>query len=598
LGIVVALGLSAFFGVWANRMSSFNQQVESDLIGMRINAEKLVTETRAALAGDFDAVSRGRNSIDTLLDVQDRFASMHRLAGANVKANPYRVALPSALAQWSPLFDELVARGSIKTPQPVATGIIEFIHDADEILNSEVSLIDLNATSQRLARSTESLRVALEKIPTSPEAEEARAVLSKLLALASRLGTEKSYTDEDLRVLPDLANAMVASATKLRDVLAKATPESLSASELALFHATAIKSSTFARVDASGARNAEIKSATSFMDRYAVLQSVLATQEIDRFYERNLWIAAAGSFAMSLLIILGLMLRARHEAVSADRARNEIESTDNAIIQLIEEMAPIASGNLTSRLTVTEHVTGSLADSFNAATQDIQSAMKVVKSTAQGVSSSMSDIFALIAESDRSSANTAQLAHSAHQLSLEGMSVVHLATEKMTLARDRMKDVSDRVERLGQASQTIGKVVQIIEEVNEKTAILALNTALRAADAGEQGYAFRVLADEIKKLSGSINDSLSHISASVVAIQAETGTVVGAVERSGADIEQAAIHWGAARDSLEKITESSKDIEVAVSVIVDLSRKTNNSASKATDAIDALNDSSSNFITE
>lgn len=596
-GIIVGIACTVGFGVLASRVSSFDQQVEADLVSVRINAEKLLTETRVSIQGEFDAFGRGRNSIDNLFDISERFTAMHGLPGAKPKANPFKIeweSMPWLEANVSPTLNKLLATASVKNPDAMISPLQDFLRTSDEILTSEVAVTDLYSIGQRILRSTEAMRSELEKIPPSADSDEARKQLSVLLKLASKLGVEKSETNEDVKALPKLTKDLV-DATKA--ISAENTGHETSLG-LLQFHAELMSASAASMVGSEESRVADVLASTQFIDQQAALMRAMDSMAIDKNAEFGLWVNTGIALGATMLfILLALLVNAKSAAISAWIAKNEVDVTDQAIIKLIEELAPISNGDLTARLTVTEHVTGALADSVNATTQEIQTAITMVKSSATEVNSSMEDIFYLIEESNETTRKAADLAQASINVSTDGAGIVDMAVEQMDVARERMQDVSKRVKRLGEVSQSIGQVVQIIEEVNEKTAILALNTSLRAAEAGEQGYAFRVVAEEIRKLSNSVMESLSQISSSILAIQTETSTVIATVESSTNDIVNSSKHWNAAKDALTKISDASHEIEKAVQDMNALSTKQSASASVAVKVISGLNESSARFQT-
>ncbi|WP_341744728.1 methyl-accepting chemotaxis protein [Azonexus hydrophilus] len=264
----------------------------------------------------------------------------------------------------------------------------------------------------------------------------------------------------------------------------------------------------------------------------------------------------AGTLCLSTLLIIG----SRQQKMEAWNARREQAETDEAILQLMNDIRPIANGNLTVRATVTEHATSAIADTFNVATETLEKTIQDVKRASDAAESAIIAIDEISGRAKAATTTTAEKAQISLDVSRDGAVATDAAVRKMNSARESMQEVAKRVKHLGEAAQSIGSIIQFIDSITSKTAILALNTSLKAAEAGEQGRPFVVIAEEIKKLSQSTVQSLTKITSSIQAIQGETHAVISTVERVTAEMVDGSQLWNNAGKALKSIEKASEEI--------------------------------------
>ncbi|HSW19410.1 MAG TPA: methyl-accepting chemotaxis protein [Ramlibacter sp.] len=250
-------------------------------------------------------------------------------------------------------------------------------------------------------------------------------------------------------------------------------------------------------------------------------------------------------------------LEAEHQEQEAKRVN---DANQAAILRLMNELQTVAEGDLTQEATVTEDITGAIADSVNYTVEELRllvgnvqnTVTRVAQTTAQ-VENTSTELMAASSEQLREIRETgqsvldmagrinlvsgqaeesAQVARQSLVAAESGLQAVQNAIGGMNAIRDQIQDTSKRIKRLGESSQEIGEITELISDITEQTNVLALNAAIQAASAGEAGRGFSVVAEEVQRLAERSADATRQIAALVKAIQTDTQDAVAAMERS------------------------------------------------------------------
>jgi len=325
------------------------------------------------------------------------------------------------------------------------------------------------------------------------------------------------------------------------------------------------------------------ESSTVVLTRYQDLELVPIIDA--EFADDRLPLALVGTATLILLLMMLAYYRASDFRRAAEIQAAQNEQNQQAILRLLDELSSLADGDLTVQATVTEDITGAIADSINyaiealrelvvtvndssilvdaAAKQSEATAGNLVRASetqskqAASASDSMARMAASVTEVSGNAERCSDVARHSVDVAHKGGEAVRRTIDGMNTIRETIQDTSKRIKRLGESSQEIGNIVELIEEIAEQTNILALNASIEASRAGEGSRGFAVVADEVQKLAERSTNATRKIEILVSTIQSDTNEAVVSMERSTTDVVGGALlaeNAGAALDEMEQVS--------------------------------------------
>jgi methyl-accepting chemotaxis protein len=176
------------------------------------------------------------------------------------------------------------------------------------------------------------------------------------------------------------------------------------------------------------------------------------------------------------------------------------------------------------------------------------------------VASAVEEMSRTITENARSAQRTAEVAEQNGSIAHEGGKAVLNTIEKMKDIAKVVQNSATSIEKLGKSSQEIGEIISVIEDIADQTNLLALNAAIEAARAGEQGRGFAVVADEVRKLAERTSDATKQIAKMIKSIQNETNDAVIVMQTGTKEVENGIKLADEAGQSLRSIVDSSQEL--------------------------------------
>ena len=303
----------------------------------------------------------------------------------------------------------------------------------------------------------------------------------------------------------------------------------------------------------------------------------------------------------------------REARLQEQEAKRINDANQAAILRLMNELQNLADGDLTQEATVTEDITGAIADSVNYTVEELRllvgsvqkTASQVVDTTTQvdntsaqllaisteqlreirGTGQAILDMAQRITEVSAQAQSSAEVANQSLLSAEQGQKAVQDTIGGMNAIRDQMQETSKRIKRLGESSQEIGEITELISDITGQTNVLALNAAIQAASAGEAGRGFSVVAEEVQRLAERSGEATRQIATLVRTIQTDTQDTVAAMERVTLGVVEGARLSDSAGAALAEIHSVSRRL---AQLIDEISKTTQHEASLANEVADDI----------
>ena len=515
--------------------------------------------------------------------------------------------------------------------------------DAAALLDQEASLVSLaNAVSEINKKNEESTRLLDQFIAQRTALGSAREVslANQMQVLSLRIAKNANALLASDRFPPELAFAIDRDVKSLREILdgfaggsgpLRISAVSDSAGKKLLAEVDGLFAEDFKVIsgvlsDMQKLVRAKEASARLTSESEALLAASTKLEEtfVSAGARATFFIAL---FVISILIVTVIALMAKvffddvhHRATESDRQRKESENTNrsnqDAILRLMNELGDLADGDLTVTATVSEDITGAIADSINYTIDELRVLVGRINEAATRVSttteSAQKTSARLLAAAELQSREIQNAGHSAlemarsmNQVSSNASQSAKVARQSLAAAekgteavedsikgmndiRDQIQETSKRIKRLGESSQEIGEIVELISDITEQTNVLALNAAIQAASAGDAGRGFTVVAEEVQRLAERSGEATKQIAAIVKTIQTDTQDAVSAMEQSTQGVVEGAKRSDAAGQALSEIGRVSRDLAGLIETISSATQTQSKSATSVAEAMQRI----------
>ena len=590
---------------------------------MRMLSQRLAKASSLALQGNQVAFKQLKESRDTFAQLLDRLSNGGEVGGVDVPASPGEVStqLAALSERWAMTDkDAMTVVAQEKT-------LVELGKNVATIDNKNAVMLEL----------TEQL--AALKLQSGGSAREIAAA-NQLVMLTQRIAKNASALLVGDEINPEVAFLLGKDTNGFRDLLVglskgnemlrlTASNDAASKEKLADLDA-AFKEYQSAIGNILGNMQPLVLSKQAGARIFRESEDLLkATDDLALGYqatlsERGLYIFLV--IVMTLLALGALALLAKiyledtgRRALEAEHQRQASEMTNrenqDAILRLMNELGDLADGDLTVTATVSENITGAIADSINYTIEELRvlvgrindAANRVTAATeiarltsaelltaAERQSSEIQEVgqsaLAMARSMNQVSGDATQSAQVARQSLMaaeKGTQAVHDSIKGMNEIRNQIQETSKRIKRLGESSQEIGEIVELISDITEQTNVLALNAAIQAASAGDAGRGFTVVAEEVQRLAERSAEATKQIGAIVKTIQTDTQDAVSAMEQSTQGVVEGAKLSDAAGQALTEISQVSRDL---ADLIQNISTSTQAQADSATQVATLMQD--------
>lgn len=374
-------------------------------------------------------------------------------------------------------------------------------------------------------------------------------------------------------------------------------------------------------VAAANEANAQLmKDIPVLLEKLGQLNDSVAKLKDNRIVSANL-LYLLGALALGLIASIGAILyKANTERLRLQEQENN--SNQNAISVLMEEIAQVSAGDLTTNATVSDEITGAIAESINTTISSLRDIVGGINETIDNVtaaasesekiaieladaadkqnreisqaSSKINEMAVSIERVSESASESAAVAKKSVQYAENGAEMVHKTIEGMQNIREQIQETSKRIKRLGESSQEIGDIVSLINEIAEQTNVLALNAAIQAAMAGDAGRGFAVVADEVQRLAERSGAATKQIAALVKTIQTDTSEAVASMEQTTTEVVRGARLAQDAGGALDNIETVSSEMEKLIGDISSAAKHQAQTAATVTRTMGVIQDITQN----
>jgi twitching motility protein PilJ len=553
LAFLATAVVSAYFD---NRVAAQGTRYVSESSKLLMLSQRLAKDSQQGLQGNFSAfegLSQGRQTVAEVLNLLDKGDA----------------ALPATKGVPRAVLNELIPR----VKQTIANVAI--------MEEGRTGLLTLARALTVIDSIGKEMRELLSRMPKNAQTQ-------GFSLLVERMG--KDATSMLGEVTMEQVSALSLNTIEAQEKL-EALPKSEATTELAeLFEgyrgaAEIIVGNSQNLLGAKRAGKAIFEDSEPFLTQAQKLTDAYERSLSNRFTSYAM-VISGGMVLLLLALLAKVYLNDSTQRAQMAEAVNS--SNQQSILNLMNELSELANGDLTIRATVSEDITGAIADSVNFTTDELRKLVVAVSKSAQQVSRATAEAGAItkkllaaaqkqseeiyhagdsvelmttsIKEVDASATRSAEAARQTLEVTTQGTKAVQNSIAGMDGIREQIQETSKRIKRLGESSQEIGEIVDLISDITEQTNVLALNAAIQAASAGEAGRGFSVVAEEVQRLAERSADATKQIGLLVKAIQNDTHDAVAAMETTTQGVVEGAKLADAAGQSLREIEQTTREL--------------------------------------
>jgi twitching motility protein PilJ len=580
---------------------------------LRLLSQQISTSSRQATAGDAAA-------FDQLAKSRSKFNETQRilLNGTSTLPSPQSM-LSSELSSLDGLWNKV---------NDAATTIVDnrerilFLHEVAKTLND--SIPELQAEYNNVVEILIDNRAPADQVSVAQKqtwlAERIARNVDKMLLGAEGAKVAADQFNLDASLFGSVLNGMLQGNKAMRisrvtDGDAKASLEEIN--KLFEFVSGSVDEIFQASPDLLKARQAAeaiVVDSPLIMDATSTLAEQINNLESQRTITTNTALIFVGLTIFALFMIgintfRNTQFRLRETAETNER-------NQNAILRLLDELADLADGDLTTTATVTEDFTGAIADSINFTIDQLRVLVSSINETSMrvseaaqetqstalhlaeasehqaqeiaGASAAVNEMAVTIDQVSSNAAESAGVAERSVTIANTGAEVVQNTINGMDNIREQIQETSKRIKRLGESSQEIGDIVSLINDIADQTNILALNAAIQASMAGDAGRGFAVVADEVQRLAERSSAATKQIEALVKTIQSDTNEAVISMEQTTAEVVRGARLAQDAGTALEEIEKVSQELAELIQNISNAARQQASSAGHISNTMNVI----------
>lgn len=604
-----------------NRESAFNSTYIATAGEMRMLSQRLAKASSLALQGNTSAFKQLRDSHSQFVTNLERLTKGGELAGTTVPPSPDDVQpqLQALTKTWSATDKDAVQLLDMET------NLVALSKDVASITNKNPEMLELSE------------QVAALKLQSGAGVREIAAA-NQMVMLTQRIAKNASSLLVGDEISPEIAFLLGKDTNTFRELLnalqkgnenlrISGTTDADTKRKLGDLE-TSFKEYQDAVGGILGSMQrltlAKRAGSSIFRNSEGLLES---TDNLANAYQQGGRLAYGVTFAVLMFLALATLAMmakvylddSRRQAETANESRQATESINrqnqDAILRLMNELGDLADGDLTVTATVSEDITGAIADSINYTIEELRVLVRRINdaagrvTTATGIAQQTSvelleaaqrqseeiqaaglSVLAMASSMTKVSGDADQSAQVARQslaAAGKGTQAVQDSIKGMTEIREQIQETSKRIKRLGESSQEIGEIVELISDITEQTNVLALNAAIQAASAGDAGRGFTVVAEEVQRLAERSGEATKQIAAIVKTIQTDTQDAVSAMEESTHGVVEGARLSDATGQALAEIGSVSQNL---AELIENISGATRQQADSATSVAGKMQD--------